>query len=397
MTRPEILSPAGDRERLLAALRYGADAVYLAGRSFGMRAAPDNFDEDGLREAVALSHAAGAKVYVTCNTLPRNHEIAALPSFLELIQDVGADAVIAADLGVIGMVKRYAPRLKLHISTQLGVINYETARTLYDMGASRVILARELSLEEIAGIRAKTGPAPELEVFVHGAMCMAYSGRCSFSHYLTGREANRGDCTQPCRWEFGFTEPKRPGQEFTAAGDDTGSYLFNANDLNMIGHIPELIEAGISAFKIEGRAKAAYYVAAVTNAYKAAVAAGKAALWMAEELNRVSHRPYGTGFFFGEPSQDTGAGGYIRDWQVAAEVIGYRNGRLLLSQRNRFYEGEILSVLTPGQPPFDITATDLRNADGELIEAANQAAADCSIAFDKPIPAGSYLRRRNIS
>lgn len=253
------------------ALHFGADAVYLAGAQFGMRAGAENFTPDGIRAAVQLAHAQGAAVHVTCNTLPRDDEMAQLPAYLELLDDAGVDAIIAADLGVITLAKRYAPHVALHVSTQFGVVNSAAAAALHDLGAQRVVLARELSLAEIAAIRAHTPPELELEAFVHGAMCVSFSGRCLLSNYLTGRDANRGRCAQPCRWKYGLTESKRPGQVFDITEDARGTYIFNSRDMCMIDHLPELLAAGITSLKIEGRTKSAYYVGAVTNAYRHAL------------------------------------------------------------------------------------------------------------------------------
>lgn len=401
--RPEILAPAGDRERLLAALRYGADAVYLAGTQFGMRSAPSNFTPDGLRDAVRLAHAAGAKVYVACNVLPRNGEIDKLPAYLELVQDAGADALIVADLGVLSLTKRYAPRCAVHISTQTGVVNYEAARTLHELGASRVVLARELSLAEAAELCARVPAGLEVECFVHGAMCMSVSGRCLLSNVLTGRDANHGDCAQPCRWKYRLIEEKRPGEEYEIGEGEGGSYLLNANDLCMIDHIAALAEAGVASFKIEGRAKAAYYVAAVTNAYRAAADAYeragfpadyRPALWMREELDKVSHRPYGTGFYFGMPKQHIQSGGYIREYEVAAVVEGYAEGRLLLSQRNHFRRGETLDVLEPGREPFLLPAEELYDGEGVPIDCAPHPTMKLQIPWPRPLAEGSFLRRK---
>lgn len=403
MELPEVLSPAGDEECLRAALLYGADAVYLAGRSFGMRAAASNFDEDGLRRAVALAHARGKRVYAACNTLPRDGELAALPGYLELLQDVGADAVIAADLGVMALSKRYAPRCALHVSTQFGVVNHETARVLYEMGASRVVLARELSLEEIAELRAKTPAALELEAFVHGAMCMSYSGRCVLSNYLTGRDANRGACAQPCRWGYRLVEPGRPDRPMDLLEEAGETYLLNAEDLCMLEHIPALAAAGVSSLKIEGRAKAAYYVAVITNAYRQAADGWRQAGcppdyrlpdWLLEEPDKVSHRPYGTGFYFGQPSQNTRFGGYIRRYEVAAVTEGWREGRLLLRQRNRFAVGDRLEALEPGRPPFEVPVAAMWDGEGVPIVAAPHPTMAVSIPFDRPLTPGSLLRRR---
>ena len=401
--RPEILAPAGDRERLQAALRYRADAVYLAGSRFGMRSAPRNFTEEGLREAFRLAHDARAKAYVTVNTLPRSGEVDSLPPYLELLQEAGADALIVADLGVLDLARRYAPRCVLHVSTQAGVVNYAAARMLHELGASRVVLARELSLAEVAEIRARTPKELELECFVHGAMCMSVSGRCLLSNYLTGRDANQGDCAQPCRWKYKLIEEKRPGEEYEIGQGEGGSYILNANDLCMLEHIADLAQAGVDSLKIEGRAKAAYYVAAATNAYRCAADAYKAAgfppdfrpaPWMREELDKISHRPYGTGFYYGMPEQNTRFGGYVRDYEVAAVAEGYENGRLLLSQRNHFCRGEVLDALEPGRPPFLLPVTELYDGAGEPVEAAPHPLMRLQVPYPRPLVVGSYLRRR---
>ena len=401
ITKPELLCPAGDEERLSAALLFGADAVYLSGKQFGMRSAPANFDEEQLRRAAASCHEAGKRMYVTCNILPRNDEMRAVPAYLEQLNGV-ADALIVSDLGVMRLAQRYAPKCELHISTQLGVVNYETAEMLWDMGASRVVLARELSLSEIADIRAHTAPELELEAFVHGAMCMSYSGRCLLSSYLTGRDGNHGDCAQPCRWRYDIIEPTRPDRPLTVEQEENGTYLFNANDLCMIEHIPALCRAGISSFKIEGRAKAAYYVAGVTNAYRQAIdyhfcndelIDGPLPEWLTREPYTVSHRPYGTGFYFGEPSQNTVTGGYIRDYQAAAVVTGYEDGRLIVSQRNRFCEGDTLETLVPYGKPESFIARDMQDENGESITATPHPTMTVKIPFPHSLPIGSYLRR----
>lgn len=403
MIFPELLAPAGDRERFDAALQYGADAVYLAGTSFGMRTAPNNFTADELRRAVADAHKQGVKVYVTCNILPRNDEIKGLPAFLEEWQDMGVDALIAADLGVMSLAHKYAPKCDLHVSTQFGIVNSETANRLHEMGASRVVLARELSLEEIREIRKETPASLELEAFVHGAMCMSYSGRCMLSAYLNGRDGNRGDCAQPCRWPYQFVEPHRPDRPFTIDEDETGTYLFNAHDLNMIRHLPALAEAGVSSFKIEGRAKAAYYVAVTTNAYRMALNGWKASGcaadyqpedWIVEELNTVSHRPYGTGFYFGQPHQDTRSGGYIREYEVVAVAKEWKDGIQHLEQRNRFFAGETLSVLAPGQDLRQIATDGLMDGEGNPIEVAPHPTMALQIPLAEPLAPGSILRHK---
>lgn len=271
MNKPEILSPAGDMERLKYAIAYGADAVYLAGKHFGMRAASDNFTDDELREGIAYAHARGVKVYVTVNISPRSNEFPELETYLQKLYEYGADAAIVSDLGVIRVAKRVVPQLPLHISTQTSILNYEAAQFWVEMGAERIVLARELTLEEIKTIRDHIPPEVEIECFVHGAMCISYSGRCLISNYTTGRDANHGACAQSCRWKYALMEEKRPGQYFPVDEDERGTYLYNSKDMCMIDHIPELIAAGITSFKIEGRAKTAYYTAGITAAYRRAV------------------------------------------------------------------------------------------------------------------------------
>ena len=398
----ELLSPAGDMERLQATVRFGADAVYLGGTMFGMRAASAYFDEEKLHEAVQFVHAHKVPVYLTCNTLPRNNEIDLLSAYLQMVQRAGVDALIVSDVGVLSLVREILPDIPVHISTQAGIVNYAAANAFYRMGAKRVVLARELSLQEIAQIRANTPPDLELEAFVHGAMCMSFSGRCLLSDYLTGRDANRGDCAQPCRWKYALMEEKRPGEYFPIGEDTDGTYIMNAKDLCMIQHIDKLAEAGITSFKIEGRAKSAYYVSVITNAYRAAIDSYLSAPesfslpeWAGREVEKVSHRRYCTGFFFG-PIQDgqyTENGGYVRPCDVVAVVDDYREGKLICTQRNRFLQGDTLELLEPGKPPVTLTADDLRDVTGAQIDAARHPMMAFSIAFDRPVSRGAILRK----
>ncbi|OUO39887.1 U32 family peptidase [Flavonifractor sp. An306] len=365
----ELLSPAGDMERLKMSLAYGADAVYLAGNDFGMRAFAGNFTPDEMGQAVTLCHSYGASVHVTCNTMPRNDEVARLPEWLEYLQDLGVDAVILADVGVLSLLKRYAPRVKAHISTQASISNYQAASAWYDLGASRVILARELSLEEITELRAKTPRELEIEGFVHGAMCVSYSGRCLLSNYMTGRDANRGACAQPCRYKYALVEEKRPGEYFPIGEDEGGAFILNSRDMCMIDHIPELMAAGLDSLKIEGRAKSAYYAAIVTAAYRHAIdaaAAGKPLepVWR-EEVEKVSHRHYSTGFYFGQPGQYTADARYIRDWQVVAVVTACdAAGNATLSLRNKFSTGDELELVGPDVAATPFVAGEMTDADG---------------------------------
>lgn len=405
MRNIELLSPCGDFERLKLALKFGADAVYLAGEMFGMRTNPSNFDADELKKAVELVHSLGKKVYLTCNTLPRNDEIEKLPDFLKYAEQIGINAFIIADIGVMAMAKKYAASVDIHMSTQVGIVNYQTANTLYEMGASRIVTARELSLDEIKVIRDKTPSDLEIEVFVHGAMCMSFSGRCILSDYMTHRDANRGDCAQPCRWKYHLVEETRPGQYFPINEEKNGTYIFNSRDLCMIEHIPELVNAGVDSFKIEGRAKSEYYTAIVTYAYRNAIDEYlkkpsndfKVPQWILDEMEKMSHREYTTGFNFGpiKNGQVTDTGGYIRNWDVCALFKEYKNGRLVVSQRNRFFEGDELEVVEPNKKPYKLVVADLYNEDDEeKVDVANKATNTYSFKCDIPISPDAILRRQ---
>ena len=393
----ELLSPAGDMERLEMALCYGADAVYLAGTEFGMRASAGNFDSDQLQKAVALAHSMGRRVYVTCNTLPREDELKRLPEYLEMLDASGVDAVIVADMGVIAMAKKYAPRVKLHVSTQFGVINSAAANALYDLGADTVVLARETPLEDIRKMRANTPKELRLEAFVHGAMCVSFSGRCLLSNYLTGRDANRGQCAQPCRWKYHLVEEKRPGEYFEIT-EDGGTYILNSRDMNMIEHLPELIDAGVTSFKIEGRMKSAYYAAVVTNAYRHAIddaLTGRPLdpLWI-EETEKVSHRPYTTGFYYGYPGQHYAEASYTTGADVAAVVESCDdNGEAVLCQRNKFSLGDELELLTPDGVPVKFTPERMYNAEGEEIADTRHAMMEIHMRLPKYAPRLSIVRK----
>lgn len=405
MRRIELLSPAGDYERLKLALKFGADAVYLGGEQFGMRTNPSNFNANQLKEAVNLVHSLGRKVYLTCNTLPRNNEIEYLPDFLKYAADIGIDAFIIADVGVMMLAKKYAPDVDIHMSTQVGIVNYQTAKSFYELGAKRIVTARELSLDEIKNIRDKTPSDLQIEVFVHGAMCMSFSGRCILSDYMVGRDANRGDCAQPCRWKYHLVEETRPGQYFPVNQDENGTYIFNSRDLCMIEHIPELVDAGIDSFKIEGRAKSEYYTAIVTYAYRNAIdeylknpsSDFKVPQWILDEMEKMSHREYTTGFNFGpmKNGQVLDTGGYIRSWDVCALYNDYRNGRLIVDQRNRFYQGDILEVVEPDKKPYRITVEELYNETAdEKADVANKATNIYSFKCDITVSPDAIFRRQ---
>lgn len=409
----ELLAPAGDDECLLSALDYGCDAVYLAGKSYGMRAGAKNFDADGLRQAVELAHSRGVKVYLTCNTVPLNEELDAFPEYIAYAQQCGVDAAIACDLGVISMIKEFAPELELHVSTQTGVVNYKTAQELYKMGAKRIVLAREVDLENIRTIRRNIPDDMEIEVFVHGAMCVSFSGRCLISEYLVGRNANRGECAQPCRWGYYLMEEKRPNEFYKVFEDERGSYILNARDMCMIDHLDDLIEAGVTSFKIEGRAKSAYYVALTVNAYRAALDAAikgeKPQQWVLDEVNKISHRPYCTGFFYGHPregseTQDptivTNGGqyfadsGYMREYDFVGTVDRCENGTMFLTQRNYFTLSDELEILAQGSEPIKFEPTEMYGADGERIEVARHATEKLTVISDIVVPPHSILRKR---
>ena len=400
----EVLSPAGDIECLMSAVNFGADAVYLAGEQFGMRTASKNFNNENLAKGIEYAHSRGVKVYITCNTLPRNNELDELPEFMAAAQELKADAFIIADLGVMEFAKKYAPKVDIHVSTQAGIVNYATANAFYKMGAARVVLAREMSIPEIAQLRAKIPDDLEIEVFVHGAMCVSFSGRCLISSYMTGRDANRGDCAQPCRWKYHLYEENRQGQYFPVEENDKGTFLYNSRDLCMIEHIPELLEAGVTSLKIEGRAKSSYYTSVITNAYSNAVrdyermgSGYSLAPWIRDEVNKVSHREYNTGFFFGsQPGQVTGNGGYIREYDVVAMCEESGEDYNIITQRNKFFVGDVLDILPPGGKSFEVKTLEIKNQYGEVVESTPHAMEKLWLKTDAVIPKGSYLRKKRV-
>lgn len=402
MDKLEVLAPAGDEERFNAAVDYGADAVYLGRKQFGMRSSPMNFDFEQLCSAVKKAHEKGVKVYLTCNTLPRNNEIPFFEGFVKEAVEAKVDALIVADIGLLMLIKKYAPDMEIHISTQTGIVNYVTARELYNMGAKRVVLARELSLDEIAEIRAKTSTDLDIETFVHGAMCVSFSGRCLLSQYLVSRDANRGECAQPCRWGYHLVEEKRPNEFFPVFEDEKGTYILNSKDMCMIEHIDKLAEAGVTSLKIEGRAKSAYYVTVVTNAYRMAVdhyykdpCNFVLPDWIRDEVYKVSHRKYCNGFFFGTPeeSQYYENSGYIRNYDVVAVVENCEGGTVYCTQRNRFFAGDTVELLAPSQKPVEMTLSQLFDENGEEIETANHAMMKFSFRSDLTFPKGTVIRK----
>ena len=398
MRKLELLSPAGDMERLKMSVLYGADAVYLAGTSFGMRSFAGNFTPEELPVAVKYAHEHGVKCHVTVNTMPRNDEVVHLPAYLEQLNDAGVDALILADLGAFTLAGKYAPNCQRHISTQQSVANYACAQAWYDLGAQRVVLARECSLKEIEEIRKKTSPELEIETFGHGAMCVSYSGRCLLSNYMTGRDSNRGACAQPCRYQYALMEEKRPGEYFPVYEDEKGTYILNSRDMCVIDHLQDLMDVGVDCIKIEGRAKSAYYAAIVTGAYRHVIDdlyAGRPVdpVWR-DEVDHVSHRIYSTGFYYGEPGQYVENSRYIREWQIVAKVDACdENGIATCSLNNKFRAGDALEVVGPDLRPFPIVAENIRDLEGNALEEPRTPQMQFTMALPKQVPAMSMIRR----
>ena len=397
----ELLAPAGGMSQLKAALRFGADAVYGGMKRFGLRSAADNFSPEELREALAVTHGAGKRFYLTLNILPYDEELEALISEARQAWEMGVDAAIVSDLGAFSLLRKQVPDLPLHVSTQANIMNAPAAKVFADMGARRIVLSRELSLRQIAALRKQLPEDLQLEAFVHGAMCMSHSGRCMLSDYLTGRGANRGACTQPCRWEYTVLEAKRPDDPMPVLEDEQGTYIFSSLDLNMLDHLPEMKEAGIASLKIEGRMKTEYYVATVTRAYRLALDLlarseedYRAALpGLREELLKCSHRLSNTGFYFGPPSPASGAAKTEQTMLFAGKVLGTREGLLRIEVKNRFAVGDTLEVLTPGAVhPLPVRRILLEDS-GEEVQAVTVAGLRVCVPAPFSAEAGDYLRR----
>ena len=401
---PELLAPAGGMAQLRAALRFGADAVYGALPAFGLRAFAGNFTWEQLKEALDVTHRQfHKKFYLTLNILPYEDELPALVETARRARDMGVDAALVADLGAFLALRREAPELPLHISTQANTLNAEAARFYFDHGAERIVLARELSLGRIAALREALPNALSLEAFVHGAMCMSYSGRCMLSDHLAGRGGNRGACAQPCRWEYALVERKRPGEYWPIEEDGRGTYLLSAYDLNMLSHLPELLAAGVSSLKIEGRMKTEYYVATVVGAYRRALDAladGETAYRallpeLEQELRKASHRPFNTGFYFGPPSPMAGAAGFSQEMEYVAQVESWAEGRAILRLKNRFYVGDTLELLSPrGVFPFPVESITLTDT-GEPKDTVSIAGQRVTIPLAFPAEPGDFLRGPN--
>jgi len=382
MKKVELLAPAGNLEKLKMAILFGADAVYIGGQRFGLRASADNFSLEDMKEGLAFAHQRNCKVYVTVNIIPHNEDLVGLPEYIKELDKLGVDAVIVSDPGIFNIVREAAPNMEIHISTQANNTNYLSARFWYDLGAKRIVVARELSINEIKEIVNNTPADMDIEAFVHGAMCISYSGRCLLSNYMTGRDSNRGACSHPCRWKYSLVEEKRPGEYYPVYEDERGTYIFNSKDLCMIEYIPQLIDAGIYSFKIEGRMKSSFYVATVVSAYRKAIDAYMAdpenyrfnPEWLVE-LSKASHREYTTGFYF---NKTTGAdqiyhtSSYIREYDFVGMVLEYdkETGIAKVEQRNRMIVGDEIEVVIPGKDYFIQTIEEMRNEEGESIRTA---------------------------
>lgn len=408
---PELLSPAGSFEKLKAAVRFGADAVYVGGLRFGMRSASANFDDSELAEAINYCHERGRRLYVTVNTLPRGYEYPDLRRYLDILGKLRPDGIIVADLGVFSEARQRIPHIPLHISTQASIVSPEAACAWASLGAERLVLARELSLDEIREIRRALPDSVELEAFIHGSMCVSYSGRCMLSGLLTGRDANRGQCTQPCRWNYVLYEEKRPDQPLDIVQDSHGTFIMSSKDMCTIEHIPDLIEAGINSFKIEGRVKSAYYTAVVTNAYRMAMdayAADPAAYefdpaWR-RELESVSHREYCTGYYFDrttENAQLCSSPGYIRDKAYLATVeergelpcgVPVTPDMCRLTQHNKLVSGQTVEVISPGKVGRAFTLGTMYDSEGSVIEAAPHPSMCFFTHIPFPVSPGDIVR-----
>lgn len=405
MKKPELLAPGGSLEKLKTAIEYGADAVYVGGEAFSLRAQAENFTVEELKEGIEFAHSRGKKVHLTANIIPHNADIAEFENYIEEIRPLGLDAILVADPGIFDIVRKKAPELPIHISTQANNVNYRSAAFWHSLGAERVVLAREMSLGEIAEIRAKAPSDLEIEAFVHGAMCISYSGRCLLSNYMTARDANRGACAHPCRWNYALVEQTRPGEYMPIVENERGSFIFNSKDLCMIEHIPELVKSGIDSFKIEGRIKTAYYLATVVKAYREEIDRyfddpegyefDKKQL---AELCKVSHRPYTTGFYYSKPGGEAQVytdSSYIRDYDLVGLVTDYDAvaGMCTISQRNRFFDGDTVEIMQPGKPFFKQKIDGMCGGDGGKIEVANHAEMLVRFKTDFPVCPGAMVRK----
>lgn len=406
MKKIELLAPAGNLEKLKMAILFGADAVYIGGQRFGLRASADNFSPEDMKLGVDFAHDRGCKVYVTVNIIPHNQDLIGLPEYIKQLESTGVDAVIVSDPGVFTIVRSTAPDMEIHISTQANNTNYLSAKFWYELGAKRVVVARELSFEEISEMAALTPADLDIEAFIHGAMCISYSGRCLLSNYMTGRDSNKGACSHPCRWKYSLVEEKRPGEYYPVYEDERGTYIFNSKDLCMIEYIPQLIAAGIFSFKIEGRMKSSFYVATVVSAYRKAIDAYMAdpenytfdPQWLVE-LSKASHREYTTGFYFNkttEKDQIYHTSSYIREYDFVGMVLEYDkvSGIAKIEQRNRMIVGDEIEVVIPGKDYFIQTIEAMKNEEGESIRTAPHAQMTVYMPMQQEVLPFTILRKK---
>ncbi|MBE7031528.1 MAG: U32 family peptidase [Ruminococcaceae bacterium] len=404
MKKPELLAPAGSLNKLKIAITYGADAVYVGGEEFSLRVAAENFSPEELAEGVRFAHDRGKKVYLTANIIPHNADIEEYEEFLKRYSTAGFDAVILSDLGMFQLTRELAPELEIHISTQANNVNFKSAESWYKMGAKRVILAREMSFDEIAEIRSKTPQDLELEAFVHGAMCISYSGRCLLSNYMTNRDSNLGACSHPCRWKYYLMEETRPGEYMPVFENERGTFIYNSKDLCMIEHIDKLIKSGLDSFKIEGRVKTEYYLATVVKAYREAIDSYFEnpdgfkfdSKWL-DELKKVSHRDYTTGFFFGKPGgdeQNYKTSSYIREYELLGIVSGYDPNKRMVSvvQKNRFFKGSEVEFLRPEGDFVKHKIEYMEDESGCELEIANKPQSIARIRIDTPLEENAMMR-----
>lgn len=405
MNRPELLAPAGDLEKLKMAITYGADAVYLGGEEFGLRAGAKNFTIETMKEGLKFAHDRGKRVYVTLNIIPHNEDLEGLPEYVKKLHEIGVDAVIVADPGVFTIVKESVPDIEIHLSTQANTTNYSTANFWYNQGVKRIVVARELSLEEIKNIMDKAPEGLEIEAFVHGAMCISYSGRCLLSNYMAGRDANRGQCAQSCRWKYNLVEEQRPGEYFPVYEDDKGTYIFNSKDLCMIGYIPELIQSGIKSFKIEGRMKSPYYVATIVRSYRMAIDNYLADpenyvyndKWL-QEMRKVSHRDFTTGFYFNKPDtndQIYTTNTYVRGYDFVGLVLDYdkESGIATVEQRNRMFVGDEIEIFGPNKEYYTQTIEKMWDEKGNEMEVAPHPQQRIKMKVSQPVEPWDMIRK----
>ena len=403
MKKPELLIPAGGPETLKTAVRYGADAVYMGGEAYGLRAKADNFDHEEMVKAVSFAHEHGVKVHVTANILAHNYDLAGAREYFEELKEIGPDALIIADPGMFTLAKNICPDIDIHISTQANNTNSETFKFWYGLGAKRVVAARELSLEEIRQIRKEIPADKEIECFIHGAMCISYSGRCLLSNYFTGRDANHGACTHPCRWKYAVVEEQRPGQYLPVYENERGTFIFNSKDLCMIEHIPELVEAGVDSFKIEGRMKTALYVATVARTYRKAIddffESGEKYRnnipWYKEEIAKCTYRQFSTGFYFGKPdegSQVYDSNTYVSEYIYLGTVESVSGDTAVFEQKNKFLTGETLEIMKPDGTNLSAKVLEIKNENGETMESAPHPKQKLFVKFDNMPEIGDILR-----